>query len=73
LKDIVVPLEPTAEATDHNYALLGAYLLRISCTTDAVEIWRSGRWLRFGLTGEDVRGHAETILLTVPALHSLVK
>jgi len=68
-----VPLEPTAEATDHNYALLGAYLLRISCATDEVQLWRAGEWLQFGLTGAEVREDNETILLTAPALASLIR
>jgi len=73
VRDIVVPLESTAEATDHNYALLGAYLLRISCASDDVELWRAGEWLQFGLTGAEVRENDETILLTAPALTSLIR
>jgi hypothetical protein len=73
LKDIVVPLETPDEDARYEYALLGAYLLRITRSDDGVEIWRSGEWLGFGLTGADVRDDRETILLTAPALNSLVR
>ena len=73
MKDIVVPLEIQSEGADHDYALLGRYLLQISRGTDEVQIWRAGNWQRFALTGSEVLALEETVLLTAPALNSLVK
>jgi hypothetical protein len=72
LRDIVVPLEIQPDGADHEYALLGSYLLRISRGTDEVQIWHGGNWQGFALTGTEVRALEETVLLTAPALNSLV-
>jgi hypothetical protein len=72
LKDIVVPLE-NSEGADNAYALLGSYLLQISRATDEVRIWRGRDWHRFALTGAEVLALEETILLTAPAIGSLIR
>jgi hypothetical protein len=73
VKDIVVSLEAPEEGATYEYAVLGAYLLRIIRVSDQVQLYRSGQWLRFGLTGADVREHNDATFLTAPALSLLAR